>query len=312
MDTTRRPGSIVRILAGIVLVAFAIYIAIGARAANGWAHPRRDSYLLATSASFNLEYQDVRFPSRDKEIEISGWWIPRAGSTKAIVMVHGRGENRTTEFYSHFLDLAAALNTFQGRGFNVLMIDLRAHGLSGGAESAWGITERHNVEAAVDWIKTRGFQAASIGALGGAARGHGLRLRHGRRSRHPRAGHRWRRRRRVRQSPAWLDAIIRNAAAFLFGGAPHGARSLRLRLAQAPPRRHHEAHSSSPGAAHLRPSGIARGQRPASPTQAALPDAELWVVPGAAHTGAYTVVRQPYLQKVGAFFEKNLKWGWGG
>ena len=187
MDTTRRPGSIVRILAGIVLVAFAIYIAIGARAANGWAHPRRDSYLLATSASFNLEYQDVRFPSRDKEIEISGWWIPRAGSTKAIVMVHGRGENRTTEFYSHFLDLAAALNTFQGRGFNVLMIDLRAHGLSGGAESAWGINERHNVEAAVDWIKTRGFQAASIGALGGVARRHGLRLRHGRRSRHPRA-----------------------------------------------------------------------------------------------------------------------------
>ena len=46
--------------------------------------------------------------------------------------------------------------------------------------------------------------------------------------------------------------------------------------------------------------------------KAALPDAELWVMPGAAHTGAYTVVRQPYLQKVGAFFEKNLKWGWGG
>ena len=46
------------------------------------------------------------------------------------------------------------------------MIDLRAHGLSGGAESAWGIAERHDVEAAVDWIKSRGFQAASIGALG--------------------------------------------------------------------------------------------------------------------------------------------------
>jgi hypothetical protein len=41
---------------------------------------------------------------------------------------HGRGWNRTTEFYNHFLDLGAALNTFGGRGFNILMIDMRAHG----------------------------------------------------------------------------------------------------------------------------------------------------------------------------------------
>jgi hypothetical protein len=73
MHTALRPGSIVRILAGIVLLAFAIYIAIGVHAANNWAHPRRDRYLLATPASFNLQYQDVRFPSRDREIEISGW-----------------------------------------------------------------------------------------------------------------------------------------------------------------------------------------------------------------------------------------------
>ena len=98
MDKTRRSGSCARVLAGILLLAIVIYVAIGVRAANGWAHPRRDKYLLATPASFNLQYQDVRFPSRDKEVEISGWWSPRAGSTKAIVMVHGRGENRTTEF----------------------------------------------------------------------------------------------------------------------------------------------------------------------------------------------------------------------
>jgi hypothetical protein len=42
--------------------------------------------------------------------------------------------------------------------FNVLMIDLRAHGLSGGVDSAWGIGERHEVEGAVDWIKGQGFQ----------------------------------------------------------------------------------------------------------------------------------------------------------
>jgi len=41
--------------------------------------------------------------------------------------------------------------------------------------------------------------------------------------------------------------------------------------------------------------------------KAALPNAELWVVPGAIHTAGYTMEPGPYLAKVGAFFEKNLK-----
>ena len=156
-----RHGRHAAIWIGVVVLAIAIYLAIGVRAANTWAHPHRNTYFSSTPASFDLKYRDVRLPSRDAGIEISGWWIPRAGSGKAIVMVHGRGENRTTEFYDHFLDLGAALNTFQGRGFNILMIDLRAHGLSGGVDSEWGIGERHDVEGAVDWIKSQGFQAAA-------------------------------------------------------------------------------------------------------------------------------------------------------
>src|ERR1700733_4387085 len=163
---TDRRGRVAVVGTVVVVIAVVSYFAIGVRAANTWAHPRRNKYFSATPASFNLEYRDVRLPSRDPGIEISGWWIPRAGSGKAIVMVHGRGENRTTEFYDHFLDLGAALNTFQGHGFNILMIDLRAHGLSGGIDSAWGIGERRDVEGAVDWIKSQGIQPFSIGALG--------------------------------------------------------------------------------------------------------------------------------------------------
>ena len=307
MDTARRGSSIVRILVGIVLLAFAIYIAIGARAANGWTHPRRDRYLLATPASFNLQYQDVRFPSRDKEIEISGWWIPRAGSAKAIVMVHGRGENRTTEFYSHFLDLGAALNTFQDRGFNILMIDLRAHGLSGGAESAWGIAERHDVEAAVDWIKSRGFQAASIGALGaslgatscvyataedpdisalvtdGAGVDEYASLQRG-----------WT---RSSGTPQFFFSASRLMERVLYSYDLHDLRPVDA-MKRIPPRPVLLIY----GLLELPEDSDRRPQ-----LKAALPDAELWVVPGAAHTGAYTLVPQPYLQKVGAFFERTLK-----
>jgi pimeloyl-ACP methyl ester carboxylesterase len=288
-------------------VAAALYLSIGVRAANTWAHPRRDTYFSATPASFNLEYQAVRFPSRDPGIEISGWWIPRAGSRKAILMVHGRGENRTTEFYNHFLDLGAALNTFQGRGFNILMIDLRAHGLSGGVNSGWGIGERYDIQAAVDWIKAHGFPASGIGALGaslgatscvyataedpdisalvtdGAGVDEYASLQRG-----------WKR------SSGTPQLFF--PAAWLMERVLYGYDLRRLRPVDAMKRIPPRPVLLIYGLLELPADSDRRPQ-----IQAALPDAELWVVPGAIHTSAYTKVPQPYLAKVGAFFEKNLK-----
>jgi uncharacterized protein len=291
----------------LAALAIGIYLAIGARAANTWAHPRRNRYFSATPASFNLEFRDVRFPSRDPGIEISGWWIPRAGSGKAIVIVHGRGENRTTEFYDHFLDLGAALNTFQGRGFNVLMIDLRAHGISGGMDSTWGIGERHDVEGAVDWIKGQGFQPASIGALGaslgatscvyataedpdisalvtdGAGVDEYASLERG-----------WT---RSSGTPQFFFPAARLMERMLYGYDLHDLRPVDA-MKKIPPRPALLIYG-------LLELPLDSDRRPQ--LKAALPDAELWVVPDAIHTSAYTKVPQPYLAKVGAFFERNLK-----
>ena len=291
----------------LVVLVIGIYLAVGARAANTWAHPRRNRYFSATPASFNLEFRDVRFPSRDPGIEISGWWIPRSGSSKAIVMVHGRGENRTTEFYDHFLDLGAALNTFQGRGFNVLMVDLRAHGISGGVNSTWGIGERHDVEGAVDWIKNQGFRPAGIGALGaslgatscvyataedqdisalvtdGAGVDEYASLQRG-----------WTRSSGTPQfffPAAWLMERM------LYGYDLHDLRPVDA-MKRIPPRPVLLIYG-------LLELPVDSDRRPQ--LKAALPDAELWVVPDAIHTSAYTKVPQLYLAKVGAFFERNLK-----
>ncbi len=293
--------------AGVLVLALVIYLGVGVRAANTWAHPRRNTYFSATPASFNLPYRDVRLSSRDAGIEISGWWIPRAGSGKVIVMVHGRGENRTTEFYDHFLDLGAALNTFQGHGFNVLMIDLRAHGLSGGVDSTWGIGERHDVEGAVDWIKSQGFQPASIGALGaslgatscvyataddsdisalvtdGAGVDEYASLERG-----------WK---RSSGTPQFFFPAAQLMERVLYGYDLHTLRPVDA-MKRIPPRPVLLIY----GLLELPADSDRRPQ-----IKAALPDAELWVVPDAIHTGAYTKVPQPYLAKVGAFFEKNLK-----
>lgn len=304
---TNRHGWAAVIWTVVVVLGIVIYLAIGVSAANTWAHPRRNTYFSATPASFNLEYRDVRFPSREAGIEISGWWIPRAGSSKAIVLVHGRGENRTTEFYDHFLDLGAELNTFQGRGFNVLMIDLRAHGLSGGVDSAWGIGERRDVEGAVDWIKGQGFQRASIGALGaslgatscvyataddpdisalvtdGAGVDEYASLQRG-----------WK---RSSGTPLFFFPAARLMERILYG---YDLRTLRPvdAMKRIPPRPVLLIY----GLLELPADSDRRPQ-----IKAALPDAELWVVPGAIHTSAYTRVPQAYLAKVGEFFEKNLK-----
>ena len=309
MNTTinSSPGGGRRVVYAViaVVVVLVVYLGVGAYAASRWMKPRRNTEFGATPAAFKLEYRDVRLPSREAGIELSGWWIPCAGSTKAIVMVHGRGENRTTEFYDHFLDLGAALNTFGGRGFNILMIDLRAHGLSGGEDSAWGVGERLDVEGAVDWVKRQGFQPAAIGALG-ASLGATACV-------HATA-----------EDPDISALVVDGAGTNDYAtiqkswrrmtGTPQlflGAGVLMERLLYGYDMRTLRPVDVLPRLAS-RPVILIYGSKEMSDERrqlirAALPGAELWVVPGAAHTGSYTAVPQAYLEKVGGFFEKNLK-----
>ena len=222
-------------------------------------------------------------------------------------MVHGRGENRTTEFYSHFLDLAARLQNFGSYGFNILMIDLRAHGLSGGEVSSWGVGERHDVEAAVDWVKGQRIAAGSIGALGaslGATScvyataedpdiaalvidGPGV-------VDYPSIRRSWN---RLTRTPDLFMPAGVLMERLLYG---YDMRELRPvdAMRKIPPRPVLVIYGSK----ELPPDS---DRRPL--IKAALPASELWVVEGAAHTGAYTTVPDTYLQKVGAFFDANVK-----
>lgn len=296
------PGAI-----GLVVLAAVIYIGVGVYGAAHSMRPRRQTELVATPAAFKLAYKDVQIASRDMDIQLSGWWIPRTGSSKAILMVPGRGENRTTEFYSHFLDLAARLNQFGEHGFNILMIELRAHGLSGGKISTWGIGERHDVEAAVDWIKAAGFRPGSIGALGaslGASScvyataedpdisallvdGPGV-------VDYPNIRRSWSRLSGTPQLFFPAGALMERV---LYGYDYSALRPIDA-MRKIPPRPVLLVYGSKelPADSERRPL-----------LKAALPDSELWVVEGAAHTGAYTTQPDLYLQKAGAFFEQNIK-----
>lgn len=114
-------------------------------------------------AVFGLEYDEVRFPARNDRLEIAGWFIPNPASQSAIILIHGRNENRASAMSGTFPQFAATLHD---AGFAVLMIDMRGHGQSDPARYDFGLNSKNDVLGAVDWLLTQGFEPGNIGALG--------------------------------------------------------------------------------------------------------------------------------------------------
>jgi fermentation-respiration switch protein FrsA (DUF1100 family) len=152
----------------IILVVFflaVVYLGIGAVAANILTYPER---VFATDITPNQPYEDVRFLARDGEVEIAGWYIYQENNTKVVILAHGIHCSRTCEFEGGWVDFGDALVE---AGINVLMIDLRGHGQSGDSRFSFGKYERFDVLGAVDWLKDKGYQTGSIGALGASLGG---------------------------------------------------------------------------------------------------------------------------------------------
>jgi dipeptidyl aminopeptidase/acylaminoacyl peptidase len=146
----------------LVALLLAGYLGIALYVATVLTLPQRDP-VAETPADLGLAYQEVGFPARGGDVTIAGSFIPRQGATRALVLVHGKDSNRSTEFGNDFTDFGAALHE---RGFAVLLIDLRGHGASGDARFTFGIDERRDVLGALDWLVAQGFAPSSVGVLG--------------------------------------------------------------------------------------------------------------------------------------------------
>jgi uncharacterized protein len=147
----------------LVLLGGLLYGVVGIVAAAVLTQPRRVPSAPWNPASFGLIYRDVEFPARGDGLPISAWFIPNSASRKAIILVHGKDQNRTAEFFGHYPDFAAAL---QKRGFNILAFDLRGHGASGAARYTWGAKEQWDVQGAASWLSQQGFESGSVGVHG--------------------------------------------------------------------------------------------------------------------------------------------------
>jgi fermentation-respiration switch protein FrsA (DUF1100 family) len=121
-------------------------------------HPVRRSnlYRMLSPQDLNLQFKAVEFPSRDG-LTIAGWFLP-GNNRRAIIMAHGLGG-------------AGITMMFQARplvqaGYNILLVDLRAHGASEG-DTIDGVHEANDILGAIDYLGTRlDVDASKIGVLG--------------------------------------------------------------------------------------------------------------------------------------------------
>jgi pimeloyl-ACP methyl ester carboxylesterase len=101
-------------------------------------------------AEIGLPSEDLWFDVRDeragRRLQLAAWWIPAPGpSPRTAVIVHGYSDSK--------IGGIAWAPTFRALGFNVLAVDLRAHGESDGAHTTAGFFERHDLSQVIDQVR---------------------------------------------------------------------------------------------------------------------------------------------------------------
>ena len=97
-----------------------------------------------------LAYESVRFTVPDcrggRPIRIPAWWMPHpAGSDRCVLILHGFGDAK--------VGAIAWAPLLQCLGFNVLALDLRAHGENLDGFSTAGFDERFDISQILDQLK---------------------------------------------------------------------------------------------------------------------------------------------------------------
>ena len=139
----------------------AIYLAVIFGVAWLSLHPIRTPIFLSPGA-FDAPQEEISIPIED--FELSAWWVENPDSKTAIVFSHGYVMNRS--------ELAGEAAMLYKMGYSALLLDLRAHGRSGGKKSGLGFYEQNDIVAAVAWIRARkpGTKIVLMGtSMGGAA-----------------------------------------------------------------------------------------------------------------------------------------------
>ena len=146
-----------------------VLTAVGVLAAGGYIgssqgignHPEWRE-IVHTPGDYHLRSEPVAFSSTDG-IPLKAWWLPaetktedsaQAAAATNVVLAHGRDMNR-----SGMLARAAFLVR---NGYNVLDVDLRDHGESGGNYITPGSREALDILGGVAYLRNRGLSGPIV------------------------------------------------------------------------------------------------------------------------------------------------------
>nr|WP_191964364.1 alpha/beta fold hydrolase [Aneurinibacillus sp. XH2] len=147
----------------LALPVLAVLICAGIAGYVGWnlTHPERRP-LNDSPANYQLKYEDVRFLSKLKDVQLKGWFLPASTSVPkmTIVFAHGYSMNRLQD------DVPALplVRSLVEAGFQVLLFDFRNSGESEGNLTSVGQLEKEDLLGAVEWVKEH--HPGPIGLIG--------------------------------------------------------------------------------------------------------------------------------------------------
>jgi len=99
-----------------------------------------------TRQAYNADVADVSVTAADGA-DLRGWFVqPKNANGSMVILLHGVGDNRE--------GVAGFAHIFLDRGYSVLLPDARAHGQSGGMIATYGLKEAGDIHRWVDWLET--------------------------------------------------------------------------------------------------------------------------------------------------------------
>jgi fermentation-respiration switch protein FrsA (DUF1100 family) len=99
-----------------------------------------------TPKSFQLPFEDVAFEASDG-VALKGWWVPAPENRGTVILVHGLNRSR--------IEMVRKVPFLHSLGWNALLFDLRHHGESAGDTTTFGYFEKNDVKGATAFVRHR-------------------------------------------------------------------------------------------------------------------------------------------------------------
>ena len=156
------------ILTVFLILIIAFLLGAGLYLALRLTHP----YVRKTEEVYHIEVENGNldeaeyemWPKREVVIQspggypLFGIYFPAESSNKTVMIVHG--------FTYGLYGSVKYMPMFRRRNFSILLVDLRHHGRSGGANITWGVQEKHDLAAWSSWVLAQHGKEGVLGTLG--------------------------------------------------------------------------------------------------------------------------------------------------